>query len=339
MRVVGGKYRGRKLFEFSDGNVRPTSDMARESFFNIIKDGIEGASFVDLFSGTGAMGIEALSRGAGKVYFNDLSRESVELTKKNLGILSDGESFKVTNYSATDFFSRMNEKFDFVYLDPPYASDLGEQALGVLSPFLNENGVAVLEGESETVKYPKELYMYDQRRYGRAVLSFFRLKKPCAVFAGTFDPVTVGHERVIEDALKKYGRVLIVLGENPKKTPFFSKEDRLSLLKETFKKTRGAEVYDYRAIGNYEEFLREEMAYYYVRGIRDEKDMAFEKEYEKINKELYPFVETVYIEEKDFASVSSGMIRDGIEKGDDMCAFIPERARKLYRKLIKKAKK
>ena len=338
MRIVGGKYKGRKLYEFSLENVRPTSDMTRESFFNIIKDGIEDSVFLDLFSGTGAMGIEALSRGAKKVFFNDLSRDSVAVIKKNLSLLGEINGVKITNLSAADFLKTTTEKFDYVYLDPPYSSDLGKEALSLIPSVLSENGIAVFESEMPFTEKIEGLYLFDERRYGRATLSFFKPQKPCAVFAGTFDPVTVGHEKVILKALKKYGRVLVVMGENPQKTPHFSATDRLILLKETFKKERGVEIYDYKAIDNYSEFLKKEKATTYVRGIRDEKDMAYERAYEEKNREIYPFVTTEYVPAEEFSAVSSGEVRKRLFNGEDVSAFIPEKARKAFKKIIKKAK-
>ena len=87
MRIVGGIYKGRVLCPFEKIGVRPTSDMARESLFNILQTRILGAKFLDLFAGTGAVGIEALSRGAKEVTLNDFGKESVALIKKNLEIL------------------------------------------------------------------------------------------------------------------------------------------------------------------------------------------------------------------------------------------------------------
>lgn len=338
MRIVGGKYKGRKLYGFNGKDVRPTSDMARESFFNIVQEKIEGASFLDLFCGTGAMGIEAISRGAKCAVFNDASRESLAILKANLSVLDGTESYKIFNLTAENFLRRSEEKFDFVYIDPPYNTDLGEKALSLVSKVLKSDGVAVFESETPFGKKIKDLYLYDQRKYGRAVLSFFKLKKPCAVFAGTFDPVTVGHESVILKALDKYGRVLVVLGENPNKTPFFSKKDRLTMLKETFLKKRGVEIYDYSVIDDYAEFLKGENAAVYVRGIRNEEDIQYEKDYEKKNAELYPWVKTEYISAEEYAGVSSGKVRLGLKNGQDVSPFIPEKARKLFKNIIKRSK-
>ena len=84
MRIVGGKYKGRVLVGFDGNKIRPTSDMARESLFNILQNIIYGADFLDLFCGTGAMGIEAISRGAHSVTFNDADKNSLAVLKKNL---------------------------------------------------------------------------------------------------------------------------------------------------------------------------------------------------------------------------------------------------------------
>ena len=182
MRVIGGIYRGRVLAEFEKIGVRPTSDMARESLFNILQFKISGKRFLDLFCGSGAVGIEALSRGAGYVCFNDLSKESLNLTKKNLeklGVLNDN-SVSVSMSDGVEFARRYKnaleeQRFDYVYIDPPYNSDLTERVLENLENLLRENGVAIFEGEKPLQNQIVEKYQLkisDTRKYGRAVLTF-----------------------------------------------------------------------------------------------------------------------------------------------------------------------
>lgn len=182
MRVIGGIYRGRVLSEFEKIGVRPTSDMARESLFNILQFKIAGKRFLDLFCGSGAVGIEALSRGAGYVCFNDFSKESLNLTKKNLeklGVLND-DSVNVSMGDGVELARRYQnateeQRFDFVYIDPPYDSDLIERVLEKVENLLKENGVAIFEGEkplqNQTVE-KNRLKISDTRKYGRAVLTF-----------------------------------------------------------------------------------------------------------------------------------------------------------------------
>ena len=145
MRIIAGKYKGRKLSEFEGESVRPTSDRAREGLFSVIQFEIADSRFLDGFSGSGAVGIEALSRGAKEVVFTDSSRTSCELTKKNLKLV--GESAKVLNIDCVKYLSDTCEKFDIVFLDPPYKSEDGLTALKIIGKrdILNDGGLAVIE--------------------------------------------------------------------------------------------------------------------------------------------------------------------------------------------------
>ena len=120
MRIVGGLYRGRTLFTFEGQDIRPTPDKVRESIFNIIQHRVYGSSFLDVFSGTGAMGIEALSRGAKSVVLNDKDRQSIKLINKNVEKIGAKEGVKVTNLDGVQLLSSSLEKYDIIYLDPPY---------------------------------------------------------------------------------------------------------------------------------------------------------------------------------------------------------------------------
>ena len=174
MRIVAGKYKGRTLLAFDGDKIRPTSDKVRESLFNILQCQIFGAKFLDLFCGTGAMGIEALSRGAQKVAFNDYSRESLSLLKKNLEKVKVEDSFEITNYDAVSFVKNTTEKFDIIFLDPPYKSGLGEKCLPFIDKILSDNGIAILEDEIEWSGEISGLIPYDKRKYGRVHLTFFK---------------------------------------------------------------------------------------------------------------------------------------------------------------------
>lgn len=174
MRIVGGKYKGRVLEEFKGSDIRPTSDKARESLYNILQFRIAGASFLDLFCGTGAMGIEALSRGASKVTFNDIDRKSIALLKSNLQKLKVDEQYSVFNYDAFRLLKTTCEKFDIIYIDPPYALNLGasavEQSINALAP----HGLIILEDEKAFDGEIEGLIKTDCRKYGRIHLTFFQ---------------------------------------------------------------------------------------------------------------------------------------------------------------------
>lgn len=177
MRIVGGKYKGRALVEFKGNDIRPTSDMARECLFNILQFKIIGASFLDLFSGTGAMGIEALSRGASKATFNDASRESLAVLKKNLEKLKVLEEYSVLNKDAIVLLKTTPDKFDIVYIDPPYKTDLGLKAIAEVERVLSDGGIAIFEDEKPFNGEVNGLKIYDRRKYGRVHLTFFSREK------------------------------------------------------------------------------------------------------------------------------------------------------------------
>ena len=176
MRVVGGAFKGRQLLSFDGDKIRPTSDKARESLFNILQFRIPESLFLDLFCGTGAMGIEALSRGAKKVDFNDLSKESVLLTKKNLEKLKVTSDYSITNLEAITFLNTTSFKYDVMFLDPPYGKVDEELLLKSCINKLTEDGIIVYESEASAVEV-EGLNKYDERKYGRARLNFYKREK------------------------------------------------------------------------------------------------------------------------------------------------------------------
>lgn len=175
MRIVAGIYKGRVLEEFKGYEIRPTSDMVRESLFNILRYDVAGASFLDLFSGTGAVGIEALSRGAEHVVFNDSARESIAVIKKNLQKLKIENGFAVSQSDALVFLTDgTGEKFDIIFIDAPYKDEVGLKALELAKNRLAKGGIIIYENETPIDFEIDGLIKYDERKYGRARLSFFK---------------------------------------------------------------------------------------------------------------------------------------------------------------------
>ena len=174
MRIVGGKYRGRTLVSFDGDKIRPTGDKVRESLFNILQFKISGANFLDLCSGTGAIGIEAISRGAKKVTFNDSSRESISVLKKNVEKLKIDENYVISNMTAQAFLTYTTDKFDLIFIDPPYNSGLINEILPLTANVLTENGTIIVEDEKSFLGTIDGLNKYDERKYGRVYLTFFK---------------------------------------------------------------------------------------------------------------------------------------------------------------------
>lgn len=175
MRIITGLARGKKLFEPSDNNIRPTTDMVKEAVFNIIQFDIEGRKVLDLFAGTGQLGIEALSRGAASCLFIDESAEAVKLVEKNLNA-SGLKGGRVSRAESCAFLASAG-KYDLIFLDPPYNTNLLERALQRIQEFdkLNHGGIIVCESSSE--KEPPELSMPYMKiksyRYGKVRITTY----------------------------------------------------------------------------------------------------------------------------------------------------------------------
>lgn len=150
MRVISGKYRGKRLFSPNDSDVRPTSDMVKESVFGMIQFDIADSVFIDLFSGSGAMGIEAVSRGAKEVVFCDSSRKSIELIRKNIASVGINETlgYSVIEGDYRNALKKLSGKrADFIFLDPPYKDKPLEDILNIIGErdVLSDNGLIIYE--------------------------------------------------------------------------------------------------------------------------------------------------------------------------------------------------
>lgn len=331
MRIIGGMYRGRTLVEFDGEKIRPTGDKTRESLFDILQFKIGGASFLDLFCGTGAVGIEAYSRGADRVVLCDNSRDSIKIAKANLAKLKI-EDIEIKQADAIAYLDSTAEKFDYIFIDAPYKDNVGVVAIERAVKHLKNGGMVIYENEKPSEKTPQGAILADERKYGRAHLYFYRKeeeKEPInCVFAGSFDPITVGHEDIIEQCLKEYNKVLIVIGENSHKIPLFTEKERLEIINAVYNGNERIRVATYSEHKNdYEEFLKSQGISVYVRGIRDKKDMEYESDYKKRNAKLYPFITTKYImASEQFINVSSSLVRDKIENGEDFSSLLSKMA-------------
>lgn len=145
MRVISGSQRGRRLISLEGLEVRPTTDKVKESIFNIIQFDLEGSSVLDLFAGSGQLGIEALSRGAKSVTFTDNSKKSLDTVKKNIEITGFQGQSKAVLSDAFSFLNSCNAKFDIVILDPPYEKKLCDRAFEFLPRVLTPNSIVVCE--------------------------------------------------------------------------------------------------------------------------------------------------------------------------------------------------
>lgn len=158
-------------------DIRPTADRVKESLFQIIGDRLVGARVLDLFCGSGALGLESLSRGAKEVVFNDVSRESLAVLQKNLTALREEGLIMQSGYAAC--LMRVRGKFDVIFCDPPYQMDCREDVLSRILQYdrLAAGGIVIWESEREE-EAPAGWQRSDLRRYGRTKITFFTRSAP-----------------------------------------------------------------------------------------------------------------------------------------------------------------
>ena len=320
MRIVAGKYRVRKLTPPSDDSVRPTTDRIKETVFNILQWDVEGARVLDLFAGSGALGIECLSRGAAEVVFADKSPASVALIRQNLKGIEG--SYRVFTADFTGVLRSGEDKFDLIFIDPPYKSGLGELAVDAAFDLgrVAEGGTVVYEHSSEIpFKCAREDIKVRTKVMGSVTVEFIR-KKTTGLVTGTFDPVTKGHMEVIEEALRLFDEVVVAVLVNPEKQCMFTPEERLALLNAALSdNTRVKTLYseDYAV-----DVARRVGADKLVRGVRGEGDEAYENAMAEYNRS-HGF-DTVFVTPERYADVSSTRARELISKGD--FRLLPENA-------------
>lgn len=177
MRVVAGKYKRSTLLTLDSLATRPTKDMVKEALFSSIY--VEDSLFLDLFSGSGSIGIEALSRGARDVVFNDLNKYAVKIIKSNLAKFN--EDRKVYNLDYLSCLNRLDMKFDYIFLDPPYAFDEYEKIFETVNRLnLYSDDCRIIVEVKKEKELADELFSfekYKEKKYGISKLLYYRRKK------------------------------------------------------------------------------------------------------------------------------------------------------------------
>lgn len=176
MRVITGQARGRKLKTVEGLDVRPTADKVKQAIFSSIAFEVEGANVVDLFCGSGQMGIEALSRGAQFCIFVDSSRKSHEVTKENLTTTGLMKNSRIVLTDCISFLKSTKEKFDIVFMDPPYLKGYLQEILPLVIDKMRESGVIFAEHDrNDTLpEVIGEFELKKQYNYGRISVSAYR---------------------------------------------------------------------------------------------------------------------------------------------------------------------
>lgn len=179
MRVITGTARGRVLRTLEGEDVRPTTDRVKEAIFSMIQFETEGRRVLDLFAGSGQLGIEALSRGAAYATFTDMSAESVDIVKKNLLVTYLEKNSEVLRTEAISFLRTNKKKYDIVFMDPPYSKGILQETLPYVVGNVNDGGVIICEhpyGE-EMPERVGDFSLYRDYKYGKIGITVYRMSE------------------------------------------------------------------------------------------------------------------------------------------------------------------
>lgn len=185
MRIISGKARGTKLYTLEGLNTRPTLDRVKESLFNIIQNKLLNATVLDLFAGSGALGLESISRGANKAILCDDNYNSINIIKKNIEKCHFEENIELLYKDYKKCLNQINEKVDIAFIDPPYAKNIAVDAIKIIldKKILNDDALIILETDDEEreineLKEVNNINIKDIRKYGRIKLIFLKQEIP-----------------------------------------------------------------------------------------------------------------------------------------------------------------
>ncbi len=174
MRIISGKYKGREIKGYNIDGTRPTMDRVKESLFASIQNYVKGSICLDLFAGSGGLGIEALSEGALSCYFVDNNKIVIDILKKNLTSLKVEEDYFLIKKDYVEALKTFDMKFDIIFLDPPYHLNMMNNAIDLIikNNLLNDGGIIVCEYEEGTVNC--DLQILKEKRYGSKNVTIFK---------------------------------------------------------------------------------------------------------------------------------------------------------------------
>lgn len=179
MKIISGKYKGRVLEGFDIAGTRPTMDRVKESLFAMIQSYLEDATVLDLFAGSGNLGIEALSEGAKEIYLVDKNKKACQVIKRNINKIGiEASDIFCGDYkSALEKYQEQSIKFDIIFLDPPYQTDLVKKSMEVIEKYelLSKNGIIVAESNTlDKIIYSDKLEIVKSKKYGDKVVAILK---------------------------------------------------------------------------------------------------------------------------------------------------------------------
>ncbi len=328
MRVIAGSAGGTRLAPVPRG-VRPTPDRVRESLFNALGQFFEGGRVLDLYAGTGALGIEALSRGSRLAVFVERDRRARAVIHENLRRTGFVERAEVLGADVEAVLGRLagrGDRFDLIFADPPYriAAEVGGILHRLRSLLAPGGRVAIESGEAPVEGAGGKKGV--TRRYGGTFITILgrsELTMIVAVCPGSFDPVTTGHLDIIRRASKIFDHVVVAVGSNRRKQARLPAVDRARLLE---KVTADMERVSVEVMeGLLVDFARERGAQAIVKGLRAVSDFESEFEQAQLNRTMFPELETVFImASAEHSFLSSSAVREIAALGGEVRGLVPE---------------
>ena len=312
MRVIAGTRRSMPLKTIEGLATRPTQDRTKETLFNVIQNDVPGSMFLDLFSGSGAIAIEALSRGAKKAYLVENSRAAAACIRDNLNFTRLSDEAVLMETDAVTALKRLEGKtvFDIIFMDPPYNHEYEKEVLTCLadSSLIDDYSIIIVEASNET--------------------SFDYL----AVYPGSFDPVTLGHMDIISRSSKLFDKLIVGVLVNSSKVPLFSAEERVNMIKGVVSEYANVEVRSFD--GLLVEFARLCKATAVVRGLRAVTDFEYELQMSQTNHIIAPDIDTIFLTTNlNYAYLSSSVVKEVARYGGDISKFVaPEVRRQVLEK-------
>ena len=329
MRVIAGTARGTRLVPVPEG-VRPTSDRVRESMFNSLGQFFEGGLVLDLYAGTGALGIEALSRGCDRAVFVErdrLARAAIRQNLRRTGFEDRAEIIGGEVERQLGRLERGGEQYNLIFADPPYriaAAEVGG-ILYRLGALLGPGGRVVVESGGAPVEGAGGEKGVT-RRYGGTFVTVFErseLTMIVAVCPGSFDPVTMGHLDILRRAARIFDHVVIAVGGNLRKAPRLSAVERARLIEKVTGDLENVSVEVME--GLLVDFARERGAQVIVKGLRAVSDFESEFEQAQLNRTMFPELETVFImASAEHSFLSSSAVREIASLGGEVRGLVPE---------------
>ncbi len=331
LRIVAGEARGIRLAPVPEG-VRPTADRVREALFNSLGQFFDGGEVLDLYAGTGALGIEALSRGCDGATFIEKSGRTAAVILENLGrarFERRAEIIRGDVRGEVERLVREGREYHLIFADPPYRiaqSEIGE-VLPLLMKLLAPGGRIVVESGDSLVAEQIPSAKVVSRRYGGTVVTIFEGSVPTmnvAICPGSFDPVTSGHLDVIRRASALFDHVVVAVGHNTrKKTSKLPADDRVRLIEKVTKPLDNVSVEIME--GLLVNFAREQGARVVVKGLRAGSDFEAEFQQAQLNRTLYSDFETVFImAAAEHSFLSSSAVREIASLGGSVKGLVPE---------------